>query len=225
MLLPNTQAPEKKTTNLGAILDVIDIWRTVQGEAIHAGRPAVFVRLSGCQLMCPMCDTNYTEGRHLVSVPGILNSILETGHKDDLIVITGGEPFRQEIGVLCKHLNDWNRDVQIETNGGIFRECAYTTDVVCSPKTSKIAPETAEFVDAWKYVVEAGKVDTDGLPLSALGMKQVPAKPTNDKPVYIQPLDSQNHEINLANQKAAVESCMEHGYRLCLQVHKIVGLP
>lgn len=224
-MLPNKQKPEAPDNSVGALLSLIDVWHTVQGEAIYAGTPAVFIRLAGCQLMCPMCDTNYTEGRQLTSVEGILRQVRDCGPNTKLVVITGGEPFRQNIDALCKHLQDWKYTVQIETNGGLFRDSAYTTDVVCSPKTSKIVPETAEFVDAWKYVVEEGQIDKDGLPLSALGMGQVPAKPTNDKPVYIQPLDSQDPQRNLANQRAAIESCMEHGHRLCLQVHKIVGLP
>ena len=81
-----------------------------------------------------------------------------------------------------------------------------------------------DLVDAWKYVVCEGKVDEDGMPTSALGMSGKPARPTNANQIYIQPSDHKDEAVNAANMKAAVESCLQHGHRLCLQLHKIAGL-
>ena len=82
----------------------------------------------------------------------------------------------------------------------------------------------AGLADAWKYVIQADCIAPDGLPTSALGMRVPPGRPTNKGQVYVQPADQKDDELNRKNTEAAVASCIEHGYRLCLQLHKIVGL-
>jgi len=96
--------------------------------------------------------------------------------------------------------------------------------VVCSPKTPVISPKLE--VHAYKYVMQAGQVDEDGLPLTALGGYR-PARPPEwfgKNEVYLQPLDEQDAEKNRRNTEAVVESCMKFGYCLCLQIQKMVGL-
>ncbi len=98
-------------------LVVSEIFLSIQGESTHAGRPCAFVRLSGCNLRCGWCDTEYafSEGRRMA-----LSEILEQveGFGCDLVEITGGEPLLQEgvyplIGELLAH----GRSVMIETSG------------------------------------------------------------------------------------------------------------
>lgn len=211
--------------------DVINIWKTIQGEGPLAGVPAIFVRLAGCNLQCPMCDTNYTEGRTIMKIEEIVEAVDEIDSKIKLIVITGGEPFRQPISELLSALSGqfYQRTVQVETNGTLYRPI-YNQQamVVCSPKTKKIHPAMAQQIHAWKYVVEHGKVsEFDGLPESVLGMDMHVARPPKDtdkRNIYVQPMDSQDHSLNLLHLDTAVQSCMKHGYRLCLQTQKIVGL-
>lgn len=226
MIQLNNQPPEART-NLDGRLDVIGSWLTIQGEGPFVGTPAVFVRLAGCQLQCPACDTRYTEGRYWREPEELLAEI-EKIRPDGLVVLTGGEPFRQNIAPLAHKL--WGRGytVQIETNGGIYREDFpfSLVAVVCSPKGA-IRKELRPHIAAWKYVVKAGSIDeADGLPISALDMPTRPARPEGSKaPVYIQPCDQNDPEANQRNLEAAKESCFRHGHRLCLQLHKILGLP
>lgn len=219
----NKQPIEKLRPYDGRI-EVHSQWITIQGEGPFAGTPAIFLRLAGCDLQCPLCDTLYADRREAQKVEDIVTFCKRELPR--LVVITGGEPFRQKIGELCSLLVHSGKKVQIETNGTLYSDVSSLVTVVCSPKTSKIHPAMAECVDAWKYVLRHDAVSPlDGLPTSALGMKQPPARPTNHFEIYVQPCDDQDEEINRLNVEAAVDSCLRFGYRLCLQTHKIVGLP
>jgi organic radical activating enzyme len=211
-------------------LDVIDIWNTIQGEGPFAGTPAVFIRLAGCTLQCPGCDTNYTCGRRLWTVEEVVRKVWHVRGTSDLVVITGGEPLRQSACLQLFHSLS-AREIQLETNGV---SCPFTipwfVTTVCSPKTTKISPDVEAAVlncGAYKYVVESGyTADEDGLPLRVLGKDCHVARPPRgfrtDK-IFIQPMD--NGDVSdRANLTEAVRVCRKFGYRLCLQVHKIVGL-
>lgn len=230
----NQQPPEKIDNSSGSILDVVTIWSTIQGEGPYTGTPATFVRLAGCNLVCPLCDTDYTFGRRTEEVAKIVAQVVSL--KNQLVVITGGEPFRQDITELCQVLCKAGLLVQVETNGVIEPPVTFVSlkklvntiscrlCVVCSPKTSKVSDQMRYVVDAWKYVVREGEVAPDGLPTSVLGMSGSPARPTNSNQVYVQPADEQDADKNRANMKVAVDSCLLHRHRLCLQLHKIAGL-
>lgn len=245
----NTQPPEPQQRKAdGHTLAVNSIFYTIQGEGPFAGSPAVFVRLAGCNLQCPMCDTEYTK-RRVITVDEIVVQILSTWtggkvaaygaerhHLDPIVVITGGEPFRQNVSELVNTLLGLDVRVQIETNGtlppspGMDLKNGDLT-IVCSPKTGKINPKLAEHVQAFKYVATADSlaISTDGLPTHALlhptGNKGLARPPQGwEGLVYLQPADEQDEALNKANTQAVVASCLRNGYRLCLQMHKIVGV-
>ena len=239
----NDQLIEKQVeTNSPAInLDVISIWKTIQGEGPFAGRPAVFIRLAGCNLQCQLCDTDYTHNRRMMLTEDIVGKVKElfchdgrATRRPPLVVITGGEPFRQNISRLINALSLEDFLVQIETNGTLFPRDAmfvpwHFVTVVCSPKTPMIDEKLLPYISAWKYVVNADEVsENTGLPLRTLGgsTSVYIAKDIIDGPrdVYIQPLDEFGTGKNEANLAAAVASVMKFGYTLCLQVHKIANL-
>lgn len=226
-MLKNTQPTEPKDWSGDGSVIVHSVWHTIQGEGPFAGCPAVFVRLAGCNLQCPLCDTDYTSSRTRMSVLEVIDKISEL-RQDGLVVVTGGEPFRQQLGPLCSALLANGYTPQIETNGTFYQEyIPEGTTVVCSPKTHSIHRDIEKIVDAWKYVGQAGFLDDDGLPLLTLGgstPSSRPARPTNDAEVYLQPLDEQDSVKNKANLDAVVASCLRHGFRLCIQTHKIIGL-
>lgn len=233
---------------------VNSIWYTLQGEGPLTGTPAVFVRLQGCCLNCSWCDTLYTEGERMSIqqvVDEVKNAFIDGSHigslslgnellPHPLVVITGGEPFVQ-IGMprLVKYLVHAGYRVQIETSGSAwqpeFKTVAHIADVhnlrvqvVCSPKTGKVNKHLSHYVTAWKYVVKAGEVDEDdGLPNTSpeTGRPLMLARPPIRKPnVYISPCDEYDEVKNAANVKEAVRVVMQYGYKLSLQVHKIVGV-
>lgn len=232
----NKQKPESYVGAeevIDGTLDVVNIWRTVQGEGPYAGCPAVFVRLAGCNLRCPMCDTDYTTNRQRMSPLHILNQawLLSEG-MECVLVITGGEPYRQDFAPLLIMAKEMGWTTQVETNGTFFRDTVEAalaptfTTVVCSPKTSKLHPDAT--IHALKYVVAFGETcPEDGLPLTVLGKKCKVARPPEDMhpwQIYVQPLDEQNTAANHRHTQEAVKVCNRFGYRLCLQVHKLVGL-
>jgi 7-carboxy-7-deazaguanine synthase len=239
MLSLNVQPAEKPVKGDGKTLEVVEVFKTIQGEGPFAGHPAVFVRLAGCDLCCPGCDTQYTQNRRTHDTIILTEYVryLATDMRADLVVITGGEPFRQPIARFCHELLDRSLIVQIETNGTLAPQDSdphsfpfNSVHIVCSPKTPKIHPRIAKELDSLKYVVRAGEIDeSDGLPTKTLGNEYGVARPTRSKrlvPVYVQPLDEGDNAVqNALNTQAAIKSCMEHGHIFCAQIHKLVGLP
>lgn len=234
----NKQIPIKQDLSRRDILAVNSIFHTIQGEGPFAGSPSVFIRLSGCNLQCPSCDTEYSTGDSM-AVAEILTSVrgkwpMEIGWQRPLVVITGGEPFRQNITRLVNILIDNGFKVQIETNGTLFVNLGWSMasphlTIVCSPKAGKISKELLPHIDAYKYVLHADSIDPeDGLPILALDHTASPrvARPPRFFPgiIFIQPIDVQDPFENARHLAAAVESSLNHGYRLCLQMHKIIGV-
>lgn len=221
-MILNTQKPEGIRAGAFDTVDLHSRWNTIQGEGPFAGTPASFIRLAGCNLQCQFCDTLYTDGRKSIKVSDL--ALWAYTQKPKLVVITGGEPFRQGLGDLVRHLLEFQKIVQIETNGTLYNEISSKAYVVCSPKTPKIHNHMAMVVSAWKYVVNHDAIDpVDGLPTSALGMEKPPARPTNNREVFIQPCDSKDESTNRRNLEAAIESCERFGYRLCIQIQKLIG--
>lgn len=258
MLSINIQPIEKLDRRSAHYLDIHSIFDTIQGEGPFAGRAAVFVRLAGCNLQCPGCDTDYTGNRARMAVYEICNEITamtyqrrEANALPPLVVITGGEPLRQNITTLARTLVDNGYQVQLETNGvlpfpdeliQLFAPNEFYGTatrmlrhsmlypglfVVVSPKTHRINKEVAAYATAYKYVVRAGE-NPDGLPNIALGNKTngpIARPPSNWKgPIYVQPMDEQDVLRNQANLEFAKELCRKHGYIFQLQLHKVIGV-
>jgi len=102
-------------------LQVCEIFKSLQGESSFAGRPCVFVRLTGCNLRCRYCDTTYAyAGGESLSVRQVLERVETLGEAqpDILIEFTGGEPLLQPPAVeLMNALARSGRGVLVETNG------------------------------------------------------------------------------------------------------------
>lgn len=229
----NTQIPEKK--DYQSTLEVHSVFSTIQGEGPFCGRPAVFVRLAGCNLQCPGCDTEYTEKRDRMNYQSILirikNNLQVTNSNANLIVISGGEPFRQNIAPFADFLIQNDFDVQIETNGSmqIPLELSQMVTVVCSPKTAKLHPSALHRANAFKYVMKADSVNAeDGLPLQALDHRATPfiARPPKSfkGKIYLQPMDEQDAGYNADNVAAVLASAMKHNYTVQLQIHKLLNV-
>ena len=117
-------------------LKVNEIFYSLQGESSYAGHPCAFVRLTGCNLRCSYCDTQYAyeEGIWL-EIPDIERKVTSLNCR--LVEITGGEPLIQkETPELIKKLLDLEFTVLLETNGsqdiGVIDErCVRILDIKC----------------------------------------------------------------------------------------------
>jgi 7-carboxy-7-deazaguanine synthase len=101
------------------MLRITEIFHSIQGESSHAGRPCVFVRLTGCNLRCRWCDSEYTfTGGEKVELDDVVARV--KGYGCNLVEITGGEPLAQsEAFTLIERLCDEGLEVLIETSGSI----------------------------------------------------------------------------------------------------------
>lgn len=236
--MQNSQRPEPFDASTGGILDFHTMWHTIQGEGPFTGTPAFFIRLAGCNLQCPWCDTEYTQGRIRIPVSKLVGKLLELAaeHKNTgLVVITGGEPTRQHIDPLIFELLGFKYHVQIESNGVLAPSLNFLqwtemnkVSYVVSPKTKRICDATRH-ATAFKYVIDHTSLNPeDGLPLQALGHAARPmiARPPAGYPgpVYVSPMDAGNQQANRANLIACRDSSLKHGYICGVQLHKILDV-
>jgi len=101
------------------MLRVTEIFHSIQGESSHAGRPCAFVRLTGCNLRCRWCDSEYTfTGGEKMSIDTIVDQV--KGYGCNLVEITGGEPLAQSESLeMIQRFCDEGFEVLIETSGSI----------------------------------------------------------------------------------------------------------
>jgi len=104
------------------VLLVTEIFRSIQGESTHAGRPCTFVRLTGCPMRCTWCDSEYTfTGGEHISLDEVMKQVHDFGCR--LVEVTGGEPLAQREGFdLIKRLCDEDYEVLVETGGYVSTE-------------------------------------------------------------------------------------------------------
>ena len=188
------------------VLKINEIFYSIAGEGIQVGRPMTFVRLSGCNLRCPFCDTEFDAFEER-TIEEIIAEVQQ--HPAEWVCITGGEALRQDIVPLCQALKDAGYRLHIETNGTVSPDPALFDLIehwTVSPKKPEIAPGF-ERITELKYVVgEAFKE----------------SKVQEDKAewVYLQPESS---EPEFA--KKTLEILRRHPrWRLSFRLHKILGL-
>lgn len=99
------------------MLRVTEIFRSIQGESTHAGRPCTFVRLTGCPMRCVWCDSEYTfSGGEHFALDNVMDQVRAFGCK--LVEVTGGEPLAQrEAFTLIERLCSEGLEVLVETGG------------------------------------------------------------------------------------------------------------
>ncbi|TET83744.1 MAG: radical SAM protein [Desulfobacteraceae bacterium] len=118
------------------MLNVNEIFYSIQGESTFAGWPCVFIRLTGCNLRCRYCDTTYAyeHGDHM-SLDDILGNVM--GFNCNLVEVTGGEPLIQrETPDLITALIKNRYTVLLETNGTqdismLHKKCIRIVDIKC----------------------------------------------------------------------------------------------
>jgi len=118
------------------MLNVCEIFKSIQGESTYAGRVCSFVRFTGCNLRCVYCDTRYAFSEGVMQpLDMVINTLDELGCT--LVELTGGEPLLQaDLPQLCSALLARNYTVLVETNGSLPIDilpdrCIRIVDVKC----------------------------------------------------------------------------------------------
>lgn len=206
---------------------VKEIFYTLQGEGMHAGRPAVFCRFAGCNLwsgreqdrkhtICQFCDTDFvgtdgtlggkfTDARALAAR---IASLWPAGkHSHRLAVLTGGEPLLQVDSPLIEALHLQEFEIAVETNGTIH--APEGIDWICvSPKAG------AEWIqrngNELKVVWPQGGLNLDELEAGSFAHR------------FLQPMDGPQRAENTA---ICIAECLARpAWKLSLQTHKITGI-
>jgi len=120
-------------------MQITEIYKSLQGESTYAGLSCVFVRLTGCNLRCSWCDSEYTfQGGRKMSIAEVRDEVSRLSPSGGLVEITGGEPMLQEREVvpLMQELLAARFCVLLETSGerplaGVPREVVKIVDVKC----------------------------------------------------------------------------------------------
>ncbi|MDJ0277256.1 7-carboxy-7-deazaguanine synthase [Sphingomonas sp. 2R-10] len=206
---------------------VKEMFLTLQGEGVHAGRRAVFVRFAGCNLwtgrevdrataICRFCDTDFVGtdgagGGKFADAPALVAAVV--GHWDGgaerrFVVLTGGEPMLQIDDALVAALHDAGFAIAIESNGTIAAHPGI--DWVCiSPKAGSDVVQRRG--DELKLVWPQAGIDVDALERWDFAHH------------LVQPMDAIGLEA--VNRDAAVDFAMARPkWRLSLQTHKLLGL-
>lgn len=245
----NIRVKKQNREDYTGTIKVTEIFDTFQGEGPFAGVPAVFVRFSGCSLKCSFCDTDFDHGNNYTVyelITRIFSAQQNSNAERRLVVITGGEPFLQYgLGELIEELNKQDFIVQIETAGTVFHKEFSKIfnrilnddgrlEIVCSPKTGLINKYLEPYITAYKYILAADAVsEEDGLPnVSYENGKPLKIFRPEDleeliecNAIWVNPIDAYDELQNKKNLKAVYDSCMKYGYRVGVQLHKIVGAP
>jgi 7-carboxy-7-deazaguanine synthase (Cx14CxxC type) len=208
---------------------VKEIFLTLQGEGVHAGRRAVFLRFAGCNLwtgreedrssaICQFCDTDFVGmngengGRYdAADLAAKVAALWGDGAQSRYVVITGGEPMLQVDDAIVDALHAHGFQIAIESNGTIAVNPGI--DWVCiSPKAGSdvIQHHGDELKLVWPQL--ASDLDRmEGWQFAHF---------------LIQPMDKGDAELNAASVKEATRFVMDRPkWRLSLQNHKILGLP
>ncbi|HZX68626.1 MAG TPA: 7-carboxy-7-deazaguanine synthase QueE [Candidatus Elarobacter sp.] len=190
------------------MLQLAEIFYSVQGEGTWTGTPAVFVRLAGCNLSCSFCDTDYALA-FFASVSDVVARVRDAGGACPMVILTGGEPLAQrETGPLIDALRADGRRVHIESNGTLPTELPHDVWLTVSPK-ERLAPEMARRADEAKLIVD-GRVPDEWI-------GSFPAS----TPLFLQPEGNKPANVALALDAAKRDPAR---LRLSLQTHKFIGV-
>ncbi|KFZ30123.1 pyrroloquinoline quinone biosynthesis protein [Pseudidiomarina salinarum] len=216
-----------------------EIFETIQGEGQFTGVPSIFVRLQGCPVGCPWCDTQHTwelKEAARVGASGVVNKagpseqwaelsaadivalFREQGYQAKHVVITGGEPAMYDLRPLAAELEPLGYRLQIETSGTFTLLVSADTWVTVSPKLDMpggylVRPDCMQRADEIKYPVAMQKhIDAlDNL------LSRCPPRP--EVSISLQPISQRPRATELA-----IKTCIARNWRLSVQLHKYLNI-
>lgn len=216
-----------------------EVFESIQGEGSFTGVPSIFVRLQGCPVGCPWCDTKHTwtldsqlersasvvmaevgesESWFNQSVEQLLNLFAEHKYQAKHVVITGGEPCMYDLIPLSSRLITLGYSVQIETSGTYEILSHENTWVTVSPKVNmpggkKVLASAMQRANEIKHPIAMEKhIEELDETLKLISGTVLPV-------IYLQPISQQKRATELA-----IKVCIERNWRLSLQTHKFIGI-
>src|SRR5690554_5832295 len=216
-----------------------EVFQTIQGEGMFTGVAAIFIRLQGCPVGCPWCDTQHTwEHRAedevtlsavvVKSAPTpkwaaataaeLLELMRAQGYTAKHIVITGGEPAMYDLRPLGKALEACGYRLQIETSGTFEIKVTANTWVTVSPKLDMpggylVRPDCMKRANEIKYPIAMQKH------IDQLDKLLVSCPPSTDAIIALQPISQRPRATELA-----MRICIERNWRLSVQLHKYLNI-
>ncbi|MBQ3933648.1 MAG: 7-carboxy-7-deazaguanine synthase QueE [Elusimicrobiaceae bacterium] len=189
---------------------VNEIFYSLEGEGLFSGCPAIFVRLAGCTMCCPWCDTKYAQKTNLnLTAEQIFKKIAVYPCKT--VVLTGGEPTEQNLVPLLKLLKKNKYQIHLETNGANLIDTKLIDFCTLSPK-AYINAKMLKKANAVKYIT-----DTKTTLREIESLQEVLNKKTL---FYLQPKN---------NSKENIKQCLKlikqkPNLRLSVQLHKFLKI-
>jgi organic radical activating enzyme len=191
---------------------------TVQGEGYWTGTLVDFIRLAGCPVRCPWCDTGYANGgKGLPSVPQSIAQLLAQ-LQSPRVVITGGEPFiHGDLPELVEALLQADKQVSIETSGAYWQDVSPLAWITLSPK-EHVNPKYPVQQLFWTRANEIKLVVSSG---EEVEFYHKHLASNVNIPVFLQPeWNSKDSAIPIILQLLK----QNPSYRLSLQTHKFIGV-
>lgn len=208
-------------------LKICEIFHSVQGEGINAGKPATFIRFFGCNLQCTWCDTKQSWSPDQAEFKTIeIQKVIEKIQSFDCphIVFTGGEPtlFQDKISAIVKALPTTYR-FELETNGSMPIEGDFWHTINISPKLSHSGNKPYEVkatgfpeVTWWKFVVE----DEDSM--AEIFEVQKKYEIPNDR-IILMP-QAQTKEALESKSPLVQTLCEKYGFKFGPRLHIALGI-
>lgn len=210
---------------------VNETFLSLQGEGFFTGTPAFFLRLSGCNLQCPFCDTHHQSFTEMSEEEIVHEACC---HEPRHIVITGGEPALQLTQSLVDKLHGAGFFIQVETNGTLPLPDGIDW-VTCSPKAAPL--QTSPRGGRLSSVLEESGVRPNELKVLYMGdgtdpesiLKSLPLSEEDGEELglrlYLQPLDTGDEKRNRAILSETIAYVLRHPkWSLSLQTHKMLGI-
>lgn len=191
---------------------VNEIFYSIQGEGAKTGTPCVFIRLSGCNLKCSFCDTDFKAYKEMSEIE-IVDAVIKLSNDCKQVVITGGEPTITDTTLLIDLLHRNKYKVAMESNG--THKPPYNIDwLTISPKemfVGKIGKPVIEYCNELKVVF-----DGENIP-QTYGIQA--------QHYFLQPCDTGDKNKNNEIIKKCVEYIKENPkWRISLQTQKILSV-
>jgi 7-carboxy-7-deazaguanine synthase len=190
-------------------LNIVEIFSSIQGEGLHTGQLVTFVRLAGCNMNCPFCDTDWQSNQKQMSLSAVLREVRK--YPSNVIVWTGGEPLLQ----LKEECLFFGYKHYLETNGSLppIKGLDYIT---ISPKvpTDMLNKNFRGFwnIGEIRYPIKVGDVvpNIDELPIA--------------RNYYLSPIFD-GDKLIIQNVKYCMELIERRPrWRLSVQTHKLLNL-